>query len=93
MARRSDTTYRGVVTAADASPDGAEQRRIALDLLLEGWEKALARGAAPDVLASTAMFLALSDMVDSLGAEAVARMVDDLPTRVRAGEFTLGDER
>ncbi len=79
--------------ADPANPgDFERQKKVALELLLEAWEAALARGAAPDVLASTAIFCALTDMVDLHGAEAVAQMCESLPARVRRGEFTLAPQ-
>lgn len=65
------------------------QKALALDLILDAWDQALAKGAEPEVIASVAIFAALADMVDMFGAEAVAEFCGDLPTRVRAGEFTL----
>lgn len=68
------------------------QKALALELLLNAWDEALAQGAAPELLASTAIFAALTDMVDMHGAEAVASFCEGLPARVRAGEFTMGDD-
>lgn len=67
----------------------AEQKALALKLLLDAWDAALAAGVEADSLASTAIFAALADMVDLHGAEAVAGFCETLPGRVRAGEFTL----
>jgi hypothetical protein len=69
-----------------------EQKALALDLLLHAWDEALARGVAPDLLASTAIFAALADMIDIHGETAVAQFCTDLPARIRNGEFTLKDE-
>lgn len=68
------------------------QKKLALDRLLAAWESALADGVEPEVLATTAIFVALTDMVESYGAAAVAVMLEDLPARVRAGEFSLREE-
>lgn len=68
-----------------------EQKARALDLLLDAWDAALKQGVAPEVLATTAIFAALTDMVDLHGVEPVAAMCDALPARVRAGEFTLAE--
>jgi hypothetical protein len=73
-------------------PDQATQKKIALDLLLGAWDAALAKGVEPELLASTAIFAALTDMVDLHGPEAVADFCAALPARVRAGEFTMQDE-
>ncbi len=68
------------------------QKKLCLDRLLEAWDAVLTEGVEPEVLATTAIFVALTDMVESHGAEAVATMLEDLPMRVRRGEFSLRDE-
>ncbi|MBL8536248.1 MAG: hypothetical protein JNM59_02460 [Hyphomonadaceae bacterium] len=69
--------------------DDSDLKRRALDLILEAWDKALADGADPELIASVAIYAALADMVDRHGAEAVAAFCATLPERVRRGEFTL----
>lgn len=86
-----DTTFS---TFDDESMDSAnltesEQRRVALQNILDAWDEALAEGVDADILATTAIFAALSDMVEAYGEEAVAEMASGLPDRVRQGEFTL----
>jgi len=76
----------------DSPPDEAAQKSMALDLLLGAWDAALAKGVEPELLASTAIFAALTDMVDMHGPEAVADFCAALPSRIRAGEFTMQDE-
>jgi len=78
--------------SADPAPplSDAEQKSRALDVILEAWDRALRDGVAPEYLASTAIFAALTDMIDIFGAEPVAEMCAGLPARVRAGEFSLG---
>lgn len=66
-----------------------EQKAMALDAILEAWDGALARGVEPAMLASTAIFAALTDMVELYGEEAVAELCAGLPERVRRGEFTF----
>ncbi len=65
------------------------QKRRALDLLLSAWDEALEAGVHPELLASTAIFAAFTDMVDLHGEEAIAKYAATLPNRVRGGEFTL----
>ncbi|MAB13450.1 hypothetical protein [Parvibaculum sp.] len=72
-----------------AEPPEGEQRRLALQNLLDAWDETLGEGVSPDILASTAIFAALSDMVEAYGEEAVAEMTDGLSDRIRSGEFTL----
>ncbi len=69
--------------------DEAEQKRRALELVLEAWDKALSDGVEAEIVASVAIFAALADMVERHGAEAVAEFCDTLPAKARAGEFTL----
>lgn len=70
-------------------PSPAEQKALALDLLLEAWDKALTKGVEAEMLASVAIYAALVDMVDRFGTEAVADFCASLPERVKAGDFTL----
>lgn len=74
-------------------PNDDEQRRIALQIFLDAWDDALAEGVDPDVLASTAIFAALSDMVETYGEEPVSEMAEGLKSRVQQGEFTLNQTR
>lgn len=71
----------------------AEQKAAALDAILDAWDKALAEGVEPEMLASAAIYAALADMVEMYGAEPVAEMCQELPARVRAGEFTLREAK
>ncbi|MEQ1619456.1 MAG: hypothetical protein ABL883_14070 [Terricaulis sp.] len=69
--------------------DEAEQKRRALELVLEAWDKALGEGVEAEIVASVAIFAALADMIDRHGADAVAAFCATLPAKARAGEFTL----
>jgi hypothetical protein len=66
-------------------------KKLALDLILDAWDKALNQGADPDLIASAALYAVLADMVERYGPTAVAEFCADLPERVRAGEFTLAE--
>lgn len=67
----------------------AEQKRVALALLTQAWDEAIAEGIEPDILAHAALFTALADLIDTYGEDAVADLTVTLPDRVRRGEFTL----
>ncbi|PKQ07277.1 MAG: hypothetical protein CVT73_08910 [Alphaproteobacteria bacterium HGW-Alphaproteobacteria-12] len=67
----------------------SEQRKLALQNILDAWDEALCEGVESEILATTAIFAALSDMVEVYGEDAVADMTDGLADRVRQGEFTL----
>lgn len=77
------------------SKDGDEtelHKAQALEIILDAWEAALEQGIEPEILSSTAIFAALTDMIENHGEELVAQMSEGLPARIRAGEFTLVHE-
>ena len=80
---------------SDESPLLAEdeQKRLALRIILEAWEQAIAQGCAPELVASSAIFAAITDMVDNYGEQVVADMVAEWPDRIRDGEFTLSEDQ
>lgn len=69
--------------------DIKQQKQIAMRHILDAWQDAVMEGTDSDMLATAAIFVALSDMVVSYGEDQVANMVSDLPERIRHGEFTL----
>ncbi|MCR9071272.1 MAG: hypothetical protein NXI18_06090 [Alphaproteobacteria bacterium] len=69
-----------------------EQKRLALRVMLEAWDDAVAQGASSEIVASSAIFAALTDMIDIYGEETVAEMVAEWPDRIREGEFTLKEQ-
>jgi hypothetical protein len=74
----------------DASdPREAVWKRAALSAFLDTWDRLLTSGIPAEVLATTVIYLALTDMVDAHGEAAVLEIVAALPERVRAGDFTL----
>ncbi len=76
--------------ALDANePYIRDQKKRALRYILDAWEEAVYDGVEPDMLATAAMFAALSDMVTAYGEDPVAKMTDRLSERIRMGEFTV----
>jgi hypothetical protein len=73
----------------EGSDDGGEAKARALELILDAWDRALAEGVNPELIASVAIYAAIADMVDQYGEDAVAEFCASLPDRVRRGEFTL----
>lgn len=78
----------------DLSEDGddvpiSEQKRVALAYLSQAWDEAVADGVNSDVLAHTALFAALSDLILSYGEAAVADLTVTLKDRILNREFTL----
>ena len=61
---------------------------VAMNLIVDSYEAALGRGVSPDTVATAALSSALGLMVQIHGEEAVAKMVEDLPPKIRGGTFT-----
>ncbi len=92
MARAPESNrnrYGNNPSAGKTDRDVEAQKALALEVLLDAWEAALEEGVAPEILASSAISAALTDMVENHGEEFVARMAEGLPARIRAGEYTL----
>jgi hypothetical protein len=60
----------------------------ALGIMLEAWDEAADHGVAPELMAYAALFTAFTDLVNTFGEEAVARMASGLPGRIERGEFS-----
>ncbi|MGL1922111.1 MAG: hypothetical protein OCD03_13890 [Hyphomicrobiales bacterium] len=65
------------------------EKQRALSYLLEAWENAINDGVESDMIATAAIFAAISDMVNQYGEDPVAKMTESLAQRIRTGEFTL----
>jgi len=65
-----------------------DQARLATNLIVDAYEKAIAQGVSPETTASAALSTAIGLMVQVHGAELAAKTVEDLPAKVRAGTFT-----
>lgn len=66
----------------------AEQKRLALQMILDAWENARRAGVGAEMLSSAAVFAALTEMVELYGEEPVATLVEGWPERIRGGEFS-----
>jgi hypothetical protein len=77
------------VAMAQSELSEEQQKKIALDLFLDAWDAACEAGVDADLLSETLIYLALTDLVADRGAEWTAGAVEDLPERIRDGEFTL----
>lgn len=95
MARAENTINEGEVDSSASSRANTlmqEAKSRALEILLDAWDQALEEGIDPENIASAAIFAALTDLIENHGEEFVAQMVEGLPGRVRAGDFTLTDD-
>jgi hypothetical protein len=66
-----------------------QQKKIALDMFLDTWDKACEIGVSADTLAEVLIYLALTDLVVDRGEDWTANVVSELPERILNGEFTL----
>jgi hypothetical protein len=83
------TIATGLAPAAKEERSIAEKKRLALSYLSDAWDEALGEKVDPDILANSALFLALSDLVAAYGEEAVAEFAKALPKRIEAFEFSV----
>lgn len=66
-----------------------ERKRAALEHILDAWSEANDAGIEPEVVASAAIYAALTDLIEAFGTESVAELVAALPRRIRHGEFSI----
>ena len=70
-----------------------EQKQLALRIILEAWEDALSQGVSAEMVASSAIFAALTDMIEHYGEEPVAEMVAEWPDRISCLLYTSPSPR
>jgi len=66
-----------------------EDKRAALECFLDAWTDAADSGVDGEIAASAAIYVALSELVEAFGEEPVARLIEELPQRIRQAEFTI----
>lgn len=71
------------------SRDLEQRKRVALEYVLDAWQDAQAAGIEPEVIASAALFAALSDLIELYGEEPVAKMTKGLEHSIQIGKFTI----
>lgn len=65
------------------------ERQLALEYLADAWNSAEEDGLEPASLAHASLFAALATFVRMHGDEATADLVEQLPERIRNGEYNL----
>lgn len=66
-----------------------EEKRAALECFLDAWGDAAEIGVDGGIAASAAIYVALSELVEAYGEEPVAKLIEELPQRIRHAEFTV----
>lgn len=74
--------------AREPIPDH-EQKRVALGYVHEAWAEARLDGIDGDCMAQACLFAALIEFVSTYGEDAASTFAENLPTRIRNGEFSL----
>ena len=69
-------------------PSNEDAALIAMNLIVDAYEASLSRGVSPETVATAAVSSSLGLMVQIHGEDAVAKMVEELPEKIRAGTFT-----
>jgi hypothetical protein len=69
--------------------DSADSRGAALDYVSEAFAEAVLDGVEVEALAEAAIATALRELVAAHGEERVAKAIEGVPERLRAGEFSL----
>ncbi len=67
----------------------AEERQIAMSILMETFAEAELDGLDEDSMTQAALFVAFQKLVSCYGEDAVATFAERLPERVRHGEFSI----
>ena len=65
-----------------------DKARAATNIIVDAYEKAIAEGISPETVASAALSTAIGLMVQVHGEELVAKSLEDIPAKVKAGTFT-----
>jgi len=76
---------------AESRLSDEQQKKFALDQFLEAWDKACENGVEADLLCEVMIYLAITDLVADRGEELTANLFEDLPARIKDGEFSLAN--
>ena len=77
---------------AESQLDPDRQKKIVLDLFLEAWDRAVEIGVDLDLMSEVLVYMGVTDLVADRGEDWTADAFEDLPERIREGEFTLPEE-
>ena len=77
----------GIINQSFANQE--DDRSAALNHILRAWENAAEEGIDASAIAHAALFTALIDLVSAYGEDAVAMLTEQIPERVRGGDYTL----
>ncbi len=64
------------------------QPLAATNHIVDAYEKAIAEGVSPETVATAALSTALGLMVQIHGEDVVAKMLEEIPAKVRSGQVT-----
>jgi hypothetical protein len=76
-------------TLSSDDPNANAHQHNAMGYVSEAFAEALLDGIDGSDFAYAAMYIALREMVGAFGEETVAQFTQDLPERIRSGQFSL----
>ena len=77
---------------AESQMSTDRQKKVALDLFLDAWDKAVEAGVDADLLSEVLIYMGVTDLVADRGEDWTAEVFEDLPERIREGEFTMPED-
>lgn len=77
---------------AESQMSTDRQKKVALDLFLDAWDKAMEAGVDADLLSEVLIYMGVTDLVADRGEDWTAEVFEDLPERIREGEFTMPED-
>ena len=77
---------------AESRLSDEQQKKLALDLFLDAWDKACEQGVEADLLCEVMIYMAITDLVADRGEDVTASLFESLPDRILDGEFTLDQD-
>lgn len=69
--------------------DTEDLRHVALEYIAQAWQDARNQGLENEAIAHAALFAGLASLIANFGEDSIADLLERLPERIRAGEFSL----
>jgi len=94
MLGKMKSEFRAIPAMTEDNDDNFhdEQKRKAMTMFLDSWDEACSQGIPSELLVEVCLYLAITDLIEERGEEDVAEIFNNIPARIRAGEFTLHEE-
>jgi hypothetical protein len=70
------------------TPEEQKGPLAAMNAIVDAYEAVIGQGVSPETVANAALSSALGLLVQIHGEEIVAKMIEEIPTKIRSGVFT-----